>query len=374
MKQPFIPFELEREMSIWENQVAYNLSESGVHPLTIRELVQDPEVLEDLLTCELTYPQTNGTPELRQQISRLYTGAGPENILVTTGAAQANYATILTELEAGDEIVIMLPNYMQIWGIAMNFGLQVKTFSLREDLDWAIDQEAFEQTVSERTKLIAVCNPNNPTGHILSEAEMELIIRNADRVRAWILADEVYAGAERENEQITPSFWGRYERVFAMGSLSKAYGLPGLRLGWVVSTPQKAEAIWARQDYMTISTTMLANKLGAYALTAEVRPRILARTRKLIRSGYQNFEMWRSQHAELFSLVPPQAAAVAFVRYQRKINSSLLTQKLREEKQTYVVPGDHFGIDHHLRISYGLPKEYLEEGLKRLYQVITSIG
>jgi len=373
MKPPFVPFILEREMSIWENQVAYNLSESGVHPLTIRELVQDPEILEDLLTTELTYPQTNGTVELREKIAGLYAGAGPQNVLVATGAAQANFATILTHLQAGDEIVIMLPNYMQIWGIARNFGLHVKTFSLKEELGWAIDIETFERTVSKRTKLIAICNPNNPTGHILSETEIDLIVRSADRVGAWILADEVYAGAERENEQITPSFWNRYERVFAIGSLSKAYGLPGLRLGWVVTTPQKADEIWSRQDYITISTTMLANKLAAYALSADVRRRIITRTRKIIREGYQNFELWRSKHSDMFNLVPPQAAAVAFVRYMREINSSELTNRLREEKQTYIVPGDHFGIDHHLRISYGLPKDYLNEGLERLYQVIASV-
>jgi aspartate/methionine/tyrosine aminotransferase len=373
MRLPFVPFTLEREMSIWENQVAYNLSESGVHPLTIRELVQDPEILEDLLTTELTYPQTNGRIELREQIAGLYAGAGPQNVLVTTGAAQANFATILTQLQSGDEIVIMLPNYMQIWGIAMNFGLQVKTFPLKEELGWAMDIETFERTVSNRTKLIAICNPNNPTGHILSEAEMTHIVRAADHVGAWILSDEVYAGAERVNEQITPSFWGRYERVFAIGSLSKAYGLPGLRLGWVVTTPQKADEIWSRQDYITISTTMLANKLAAYALSTGVRQSIIARTRKMIREGYQNFELWRSKHVELFDLVPPQAAAVAFVRYKREINSSILTDRLREEKQTYMVPGDHFGIDHHLRISYGLPKEYLNEGLERLYQVIASV-
>ena len=373
MKPPFVPFILEREMSIWENQVAYNLSESGVHPLTIRELVQDPEILEDLLTTELTYPQTNGTIELRERIAGLYEGASSQNVLVTTGAAQANFATILTHLQAGDEIVVMLPNYMQIWGIAMNFGLNVKTFSLKEELGWAIEAENFERTVSERTKLIAICNPNNPTGHILSETEMDLIIRTADRVGAWILADEVYAGAEREIEQITPSFWNRYERVFAIGSLSKAYGLPGLRLGWVVTTSQKADEIWSRQDYITISTTMLANKLAAYALSTDVRKRIITRTRTIIREGYQNFELWRSKHPDLFDLVPPQAAAVAFVHYLREINSSKLVNRLREEKQTYIVPGDHFGIDYHLRISYGLPKDYLNEGLERLYQVITSV-
>ncbi len=360
-------------MSIWEHQVEYNLSESGVRPLTTRELVQDdPAIIDALLATELNYPQTNGTIELRDRIAALYPGATRENVVVTTGAAQANFTTILTTLDPGDEIVVMLPNYMQIWGIAKNFNLQVKTFSLRADQGWAVDLEELNRTVSNKTRLIAVCNPNNPTGHIMSAPEREAVVKAADRVGAWLLVDEVYAGAEHWTDEVTPSLWGEYDRVLAIGSLSKAYALPGLRIGWVVAPADVAEEIWARQDYITICSTMLGNKLAAYALTSEVRARILARTRQYVRRGYENFERWCRQHHDLFTLVRPEAAAIAFVRYHRPINSAKLVDRLIHEKQTYVVPGDHFGLDHYLRISYGLPADYVNEGLQRVYDTLVS--
>ena len=372
MADAFIPFDLERGMSLWEQVVEYNLSESGVHPLLVRELLEDPTLEEDLLTTPLNYPHADGLPVLRERIAALYPGAIAENVLVTTGAAQANYCSTHAVLGPGDELAYMLPNYMQIWGVAQNLGAKVHTFSLKEELDWAVDLEALERAVSPQTKLIAVCNPNNPSGHIMSDEEMEAVIEAADRVGAWLLADEVYAGAERVREEITPTFYGRYDKVLAVGSMSKAYGLPGLRIGWVVAPPEMTQAIWARQDYVTICAAMLANKLAAHALKPEVHARLIQRTRTYIRKGYAVFERWWEEHGEIFSLVPPQAAAIAFVRYNVDVNSSALIDRLVREKSTYVVPGDHFGIDHHLRISYGLPEAYLQEGLDRIYDLIAS--
>lgn len=374
MVQEFIPFELERIMSIWENQVEVNLSESGVHPMTLRELVDDQTMLENILDLELNYPQTNGTSELRQRIAALYPGATEDNVLVTTGCAQANFTALVTLLAPGDEIAILLPNYMQIWGIAKNLQLKVNTFSLREETGWRLDVGELQRAVSDHTKLIAVCNPNNPTGHIMSAEEMDAVVGAAERSGAWLLADEVYVGAERESEQETPSFWGRYGKVLAHGSMSKAYGLPGLRIGWSVTSAEVAEAMWARQDYITIGNTMLGNKLAAYALAPEVRPRILARTREYIRRGYANFEAWCARHEGLFTYVPPQAAAIAFVRYHLQAGSVGLVEELIRQEGAYVVPGAHFGLEHHLRISYGLPAEYLEDGLERLYRVMARFS
>ena len=373
MKEEFIPFKLEREMSIWENKVEYNLSESGVHPMSTKELLNnDAKLIEEFLSTGLNYPQTNGLIELREQIASLYPGSTSEGVVVTTGAAQANFTSLLTIMDPGEEIVVMLPNYMQIWGAAKNYGLQVKTFSLKEELDWGVDIDQLNRTVSNKTRLIAICNPNNPTGHIMSKEEREAVIQAADLVGAWILSDEVYAGAEHNSDESTPSFWGSYDRMLAIGSLSKAYALPGLRVGWVVAPEDLAGEIWARQDYITISATMLGNKLATHALSPAVRRRLLDRTRKYVRLGYDNFARWCEQHSDLFSLVPPQAAAIAFVRYNRQVNSSKLVKRLIEEQSTLVVPGDHFGLDHHLRISYGLPQDYVNEGLERIYQTLVS--
>lgn len=363
----FQPFYLERIQSEWENVVDYNLTESGVHPATLAELVDgDRALLDELLATALGYPQVNGIPPLREHIAALYPGATSDNVLVTVGCIEANLITTQTICAPGDEVVVLLPNYLQIWGAAKNYGLQLKTFNLREDKNWAPDLAELNEVVTDRTRLIAVCNPNNPTGYIFSEAEMEAVVNIAERVGAWLLADEVYSGAEQFTDNQTPTFWGKYDKVVATNSLSKAYGLPGLRTGWVLAPIEMMHQIWQRHEYTTITTTMLANKLANYALSPEVRPRLLARTRKYTRRGLSILDDWLKAHDDLFSYVPPQAAAIAFVRYNLDINSVELVKRLIRAKSVLIGPGDYFGLDYHLRLSFGPPPDYLRAGLDRL--------
>jgi len=371
----FYPFLMERMMSMYEQDVDYNLSESGVHPVTLRELLgDDPETIDHFLSGDLNYPYVNGIPELRAAIASMYDGATPDNVLVTVGAAEANYITTRTLLGPGDEVAIMLPNYMQVWGIAKNHGAVVHPFHLQEDRGWSLDLSELTDAVTAETKMIAVCNPDNPTGKILTEDEMDGVVAAASRVGAWILADEVYSGAERLSETQTPSLYGRYDRVVAVGSLSKAYGLPGLRIGWLVASADMVEAIWARHEYTTISATALSNRLAAIALSPEVRPRLIQRTRDYIRKGYPVLARWMEGHGSTFSLTLPQAAAIAFVRYHLDINSSVMAERLRTEKSVLIVPGDHFGMDHYLRISYGLPHDYLVPALDRIHELVAELG
>lgn len=369
----FRPFELERLMSEWENVVEYNLSESGAHPATLSQLLDGTLTAEELLSTELNYPQVDGTHELRQRIAALYQGATPDNVLVTVGCAEANFVTVSTILEPGDEVVVMVPNYMQIWGIAHNLGCRVTTFRLHEDQGWAPDLDELDDVLTPQTRLIAVCNPNNPTGAILTEEEMVGIVAAAERVGAWLLADEVYTGAERLVDEQTPSFWGRYDRVLAMNSLSKAYGLPGLRIGWVVAPAETRDEIWRRHEYTTISTTMLSNKLAAAALSPEIRLRLIQRVRDYIREGFSILAAWLEQHDTTFTLVAPQAAAIAFPRYHLDVTSTELVRRLIDEKSVLVAPGEYFGIDHHLRISFGLPAHYLRPALDRINELIVEL-
>ncbi len=371
----FQAFEQEVMASQNEKEVDYNLSESGVHPLLLRDLLADnPEYIETLLTTEIDYTHANGIPELRENIAVLYSGCTSSNVLVTVGAIEANYNSIHTLLQPGDEIAIMLPNYMQIWGVAKNRGLKINTFNLCEDNDWQVNLDELNQAVTPKTKLIAVCNPNNPTGYILTHEEMNAIINAAEGVGAWILADEVYAGAERINDEETSSFFGRYDKVMAIGSMSKAYGLPGLRVGWAVGPTDTIDKILRRHEYTTISTSIFSNKLAALALSLNVRPRIIQRTRNYIRKGFPLLQQWIDNQKDTFRLVPPQAAAIAFLRYQLDVNSTELANKLIQEKGVLIVPGDHFGMDKFIRISYGLPQDYLTEGLKRIQKLVTKIS
>ena len=200
MKIPI--FELERVQSIYENTVEFNLTESGFHPLTLSELLT-PEQIEELTGIVLGYGQTNGSIPLRERIASLYEGQNVDNVLVTNGSAEANFVACHSLLEAGDEVVIMVPNYMQIWGIVEEMGAVPKAFHLREENEWAPDLEELRFLVNDKTKMIVVCNPNNPTGYTLTDQEMREIVEIADSVGAWIHSDEVYRGAELDGIENT---------------------------------------------------------------------------------------------------------------------------------------------------------------------------
>jgi aspartate/methionine/tyrosine aminotransferase len=278
-------FELERYQSVWEDKVALNIAESGVDPLSTSELVEDPATLERVLRTGLAYPPTRGTEELRERIAALYPGARADNVLVCTGCAEANFLITWTLLEPGDEVVFLQPNYMQIAGLARGLGARVKPFWLRESLGWQPDPDELDQLITPRTKLVAICNPNNPTGAVLPEAILSRIAAAAAKAGAYLLADEVYRGAEFDGP-MSPTFWGRGERLLCTGGLSKPYGLPGLRIGWVITEPGLAEKLWAYHDYTSISPATLSDRLAAIALEPNRHARLRERTQRILQQNY----------------------------------------------------------------------------------------
>ena len=376
MSHPFQPFELERIMSEWEQVVDYNLSESGAHPMKLKELLAyDPEVLDLMLEMELGYGYAEGAPALREAIAQWYPGATAENVLVTVGCIEANYLTYTTVLQPGDGVAIQTPNYLQGWGVAHNIGAVRRTFSLDPNRGWALDIGQLEAAVTGSTKLIAICNPNNPTGHILTPDEEDDLIRVAERSGAWLLADEIYAGAERETDTVTPTLYGRYPKLISAGSLSKAFGLPGLRIGWLVAPKELITELWQRHEYLTISAAKLSSHaLAPVALRPDVRASIFARTRQFIRTGWTHFAPWIEAHRDVVSLVPPQASAIALVRYTLKMDSVSLAHRLIQDASVLIGPGDYFGVPNHIRISYGLPPDYLCAGLERVSRTLRQIA
>ncbi len=359
-------FEMERMQSTWENQVRYNLTESGVHPLTVEEI--HPQSLGGEL---LGYSQTSGTSRLRELIATLYHGCGAENVLVTNGAAEANFISTWRVVEPGDTVAVMVPNYMQIWGFARSLGADVKPLWLRAGNGrWAPDLDGLEKTLKGGARLVAVCNPNNPTGAILTDGERKSICDMAARAGAWILADEVYQGAELDSVT-TPSFWGHYDRLFVTSGLSKAYGLPGLRVGWVVSSPETIADLWRYKDYTTIGPGTLSDLLARAALGR--RPQILERTRRILREQLPIIQAWVSAQAGLFEMIPPRAGAFAYLRYHLDVSSLSLFERLRDEKGVLVVPGRHFEMEHYLRIGFGGERDVLEKGLSLISEVLDDV-
>jgi len=301
MKIPI--FELERVQSIYENTVEFNLTESGFHPLTLSELLT-PEQIAELTRTVLGYGQTNGSIALRKRIVELYPGQTIDNVLVTNGSAEANFVACHSILETGDEVVMMVPNYMQIWGIVEEMRGVPKAFHLREENGWAPDLDELRALVNAKTKMIVVCNPNNPTGYTLTGEEMQEIVGIADS--------------------------------------------------------------WAYHDYTSIAAGILSNRIAEIALSPDVRPGILERNRSTLRHNLQIMVDWLATYGDLFHFVPPKAGGMAFMRYDLEINSTELADWLRTTKSVFILAGDCYGMDHYIRVGIGAEEKSLVTGLSRI--------
>jgi aspartate/methionine/tyrosine aminotransferase len=368
-------FAIERLQSLYENAVEVNLAESGVTPLTVGELAAGAGDRDALLTEALRYSQSNGTLPLREAIAALYAGATPDHVQVTSGGSEANYITTWNLVEPGDDVVVMVPNYMQTWGLASAFGGSVKEWPLlcaERPARWRVDVDRLETLVTSRTKLIAVCNPNNPTGARFGGDDLDRIAAIADRHGAWILADEIYRGAERDGQE-TPTMWGRSPRVIVTSGLSKAYGLPGLRIGWIVGPPSRVASLWSYHDYTTIAPATLSDFLARVALDPSRRARLLARTRQILNTNFPIVADWLDGHGPRFHYAAPDAGAIVYVRYDAPVNSTTLVAQLRMQKSVLIVPGDHFGMDRYLRLGFGDDSRRLREGLSRLGDLFAEL-
>jgi aspartate/methionine/tyrosine aminotransferase len=370
-------FQMERTQCLYENEVEYNLSESGVQPLTARELVDTEAELSALLDLSLKYDESNGSPELRERIAMFYPGASSDNVLVSHGTSEANFTTFWGLLDKDGRAAVMIPNYLQTWGLARAYADRADAFQLVETEDggqrrWALDVESLRRAVTSRTRLILVTNPSNPTGTILTEAEMEEIIRVARRVGAWIVADEVYRGAEIGGV-LTPTFWGRYGKVIVTAGLSKTFALPGLRIGWIVAPKRTVAHLWSYQDYTTITPAILSDRLARAALDPRRRDKIIARTRAILARQLPQLEHWIGTHADIFDYIRPQAGAIVLIKYRLPITPARLFERLRVEHSVLIPTGPQFGIGKYIRVGYGYDIGHTLVGLSRFDTLIAEL-
>jgi len=379
-------FRMERTQCLYENEVEFNLSESGVLPVGIGDLVSETE-RDAFFALTLKYPHSDGSPVLRESIADFYAGARRENVLVTNGGSEANFTVLWALLDPGDRLAFMIPNYLQGWGLGRAFGGRTDTFRLIERgfekgrangaARWALDTRGLERAVGRRTKVIMVTNPNNPTGSVLTEEEMGAVVAVARRAGAWIVSDEVYRGAEVQGAEVqggtSPTFWGRYDKVIVTAGLSKAFGMPGLRIGWVVAPEKMIARLCRHHDYTTLTPTLVSDRLAAIAMQRDRREALLARTRGIIRANLKPVEAWVRSHDDILDFIPPQAGAIALVRYDLPIASTALFDRLRTRHSVLITPGSHFGIGRYIRIGYGYDIDRTLRALARVDEAFEAI-
>jgi len=367
----FPSFDLERIQSIYENSVEINLTESGIEPLSLKELM-NPKELEELLNLPLGYGYTQGTPLLRQRISNLYEGVDENNILVTSGSSEAIFLSALLTVSKDDRVVMMTPNYLSFNGVAEALGAEVDYVPLLKKEKWEWDLDCLDEAVSDKTKVISVCNPNNPTGSVLNLEQMLKIVEIAGRVGAYLLVDEVYIGAEL-GSNLTKSFLGMYEKTIVTSGLSKSYAHPGLRIGWIISGKRFVEEAWAIKDYTTIASSSLSQHIATKVLEPETITKLRSRTKVLLNKNLETFSKWILPYSNHLSFLKPEAGGFAFVEYDMDINSTDLVHDLRKNEGVFIVPGDSFGIDKYFRIGLGHESIGFSKGLDLLSKGLTRV-
>ena len=367
----FPSFDLERIQSLYENSVEVNLTESGIEPLSLKELMNTEE-LEELLNLPIGYGYTQGTPLLRKRISDLYDGFDENNVLVTSGSSEAIFLSAVLTVSEGDKVVMMTPNYLSFNGIAEALGAEVDYVSLIKKEKWEWDINKLAEVVKDKTKVISICNPNNPTGSVLSIKQMKDIIGIAREVDAYILVDEVYIGAELSSDK-TMSFLGMYNKTIVTSGLSKSYSHPGLRIGWIISDNIFVQEAWAVKDYTTIASSSLSQHIASKVLEPETISRLRSRTSELLNGNLKTFSDWILPYSNHLSFLKPEAGGFAFVEYDMDMNSTDLIHDLRTNEGVFIVPGDSFGMENFFRVGLGSEPEEFKKGLDLLSKGLTRI-
>ena len=360
-------FGVEIWMNRYENHCEWNLAETCVESLTVAELLEmagkTDTILAELLPLKLTYGTIEGSDRLRGLIASLYAKQAIENVVTTHGAIGANALVHETLVEPGDRVVSVLPTYQQHYSIPESYGADTQILKLTEETGFLPDLEQLQRLAIPGTKLIAINNPNNPTGALMDRRYLEKIVGIARGCGAWILCDEVYRGTDQEGDGLTASIADLYEKGVSTGGMSKTFSLAGLRLGWIVAPPELIHAVSIHRDYNTISVGMLDDHFAAMAL--ENRHKILARSRSITRTNLAVLSDWVDSEPRI-SWVKPHSGTTALLKYDLPMTSEAFCLGLLERTGVMLTPGSAMDMEGYLRIGYANSESILREGLQRL--------
>jgi aspartate/methionine/tyrosine aminotransferase len=372
------PFALERWLTAHELHVDYDIAESGIFPLTVRELLaleppaERDATLQRLLDLRLGYNEATGTLALRSRLAATYADCSPENILVTTGAIEANFLLFNVLLEPGDHVVAPYPAYQQLYSVPRALGCDVSLWQIRPETGFRYAVEELEPLVRPDTRLIVINSPHNPTGAVLSAEDLNRVYEMAASVEAMVLSDEAYRWLTVPGgTPPAPPVFDLGLAGISVGTLSKPFGLPGLRLGWLAAPAEIAAACWALRDYVSLSPGTLNDRLALLAL--EHRAAIIQRNTAIIQANLGAAQAWIAERAGVLSWVPPRAGLLALLRYNLDIPSLELANRLAEEYGVMLAPGSAFGLEHCLRIGIGQDPPVFSAGLQRVSACLADL-
>ncbi len=361
------PFGVEIWMDEWETRCGFNLAETCVESLTIAELLQiagkNSDDLSELAGLKMTYGAIRGSDRLRDTICGLYEQQSRNNVMVTHGTIGANMLVHKTLVERGDKVVAVVPTYQQHYSIPDSIGAEVTQVHLKAEHGYLPDLDELTAAVTPGTKLLAINNPNNPTGALMDRAFLTKVVEIARSAGTWLLCDEVYRGTGQDGDGMSASVADLYEKGVSTAGMSKAFSLAGLRLGWIAAAPEVIEAVSVHRDYDTISVGMIDDHFAAIAL--ENKDKILARSHRITRGNLAILADW-VENEPLISWVKPQAGTTALLHYDLPIASRDLCVELLTETGVMFTPGSALGLEGCVRIGYANTPSILREGLDRV--------
>ena len=367
------PFAVEIWMNEWETKCEMNLAETCVQSLTIEELLalsgQNANDLSSLLDMKMTYGDILGSERLLNAISALYEKQAPDNIIVTHGTIGANMLVHKALVSAGDRVVAIVPTYQQHYSIPASIGADVQQLQLKWENRFLPDLDELRDLVTPGTRMIAMNNPNNPTGALIDREILEEIAQIARSVGAYILCDEVYRGIDQEGSGATASIADIYEKGVSTASMSKAFSLAGLRLGWVAGPEDVIEAVSIHRDYDTISVGKIDDHFATMAL--EHRDRVLERSRAITRSNLALVEAWVEAEPKL-SWIKPKSGTTTLVKFDLPMTSRELCIGLLQDTGVMFTPGDAFGMEGYFRIGFANKPADIKDGLARVSDWLSS--
>lgn len=327
-------------------------------------------LFEKLNKLKLGYTETLGHPILREEISELYEQIEKENIIVFSGSEEGIFVYMNVLLKKNDHIIVQLPAYQSLFEIANAIGCEVTKWEMKDEENWELDLEFLESNIRNNTRCIVINFPHNPTGYLASKEQYKKIIEIAQKNDICIFSDEVFRYSEYDQNDRLPSMCDLYYKGVSLGALSKSYGLPGLRIGWIASRNNSfLEQIASFKNYTSICNSTLSEFFAILALRN--KQVILDRNLKIIRENFKLLEKFFEKYENLFHWVKPKAGPVAFPRFVRKGSVNNFCMDLLNSTGVLLMPSSHFDYgNNHFRIGFG--RKNMPEALLKLEEYITE--
>lgn len=368
-------FKVEEWMNEYEKYSKFDLGNTTVATLSLDELFEisntDSEQFLNTLTAKiLGYGFIDGNPEFKKGVSKLYESITPDEIIPTIGAAGANHLVFYSLVEPKDRVISVIPTYQQLYSIPASFGADVQLLHLKPENNFLPDLDELCKLVREKTKLICINNPNNPTGSVIPKEMLLEIVKIARKANAYILSDEVYRGLNQTDTE-TPSIADLYEKGISVCSMSKVFSLAGLRLGWIATKDKSVlKTCRLHREYNMISCSMTDETFADLAL--KYSDKIIKRNREIIRENLEILDEWVKKEKHI-TYVKPQGGTTALLYYDLKPDSKELCERLSKEQGVFLTPGFCFELENCFRIGYGVKTSVLIEGLEQISRFIKTI-